>query len=59
MCDSRETTTSDDGVLYHEPGDRDRYKDKVYKCARCGTEFVPGGQGQRCCSDECDEAYYS
>ena len=57
MCASCETMTVN-GVLCHEIGCPDAYKDTKRECAWCGQEFVPGGRGQRCCSDECDEAYY-
>jgi len=46
------------GVLTHEIGCPEAYKDYEIECSWCGTKFKPTERGQDCCSDECAEAYH-
>ena len=47
------------GVICHELGCPDTYKDSVRECKWCGTEFTPEERYQAYCSDDCAESYNS
>ena len=46
------------GIICHEIGCPDAYKDEVRECDWCGTDFVPEERHTRFCSGECAESYY-
>ena len=46
------------GVLCHELGCPDAWRDEVRECLWCGNEFTPESQEQTCCSDDCYYAFY-
>ena len=46
------------GVLCHEHGCPDAWKDYQVNCKWCGQEFKPETRHQICCSDECMQIYY-
>jgi len=45
------------GVLCHESGCPEAWRDHVRECRWCGCEFRPGEAGQEFCDVECAEAY--
>ena len=45
------------GVLTHERGCPDAWKDYTRECKWCGTKFKPEEKHQGCCSHSCDVAY--
>jgi hypothetical protein len=52
MCKSCEAMMIN-GVLCHEEGCPEAYKDYKEECAWCGADFIPEYAGQNCCSDSC------
>ena len=58
MCDSCEEL-SINGTNCHEQGCPDAWKDYDNECKGCGSNFKPECKGQECCSESCQEAYYS
>lgn len=56
MCNQCEVMTIN-GVLCHEHGCPDAWKDYKRECAWCGQEFTPEDKDQICCGDECAECY--
>jgi hypothetical protein len=46
------------GVLCHEHGCPDSWKDEQRTCKECGTVFFPEDSGQEVCSEECAHVYY-
>jgi hypothetical protein len=52
MCQSCEVLTIN-GILCHETGCPNSWKDKVIECKNCGTEFVPEEKGQKFCDNHC------
>jgi hypothetical protein len=56
MCDSCEALIIN-GVLCHERGCPDAWKDEIRECPWCGTHFVPESQYERYCSYSCFRAY--
>lgn len=57
MCDSCEAVTIN-GVLCHEHGCPDAWKDSIVECWNCGSSFQPEFKGQHFCDDDCHNAYY-
>jgi hypothetical protein len=57
MCKSCEAMMIN-GILCHEQGCPEAYKDYKEECAWCGQDFVPEYDGQNCCSDSCYNAYW-
>ena len=57
MCNSCEALMIN-GVLCHETGCPEAWKDYVRECKWCGQEFKPEEKWQKCCSEDCAEAYY-
>ena len=55
MCESCETLMIN-GVLCHEIGCPDAWKDYIRECEECGTNFKPKERWQELCSD-CREEY--
>ncbi len=47
------------GILCHEHGCPDSWKNNKNECPWCGNKFVPEEKGQRFCDDGCAEAYLS
>jgi hypothetical protein len=47
------------GVLCHETGCPEAYKDQVRECKWCGQEFTPEEQRQEFCSEDCYRDYYN
>lgn len=46
------------GVLCHESGCPDAWKDQVRECKFCGCDFIPEEPMQECCDENCTEAFY-
>ncbi len=57
MCKSCELLRIN-GVVCHETGCPEAWRDKTRECKFCGCDFVPETRGQTCCSVECNDAYY-
>lgn len=53
MCNQCEAVMIN-GILCHETGCPDAWKDEVRECKWCGTKFKPETKGQKYCSDECN-----
>ena len=45
------------GVICHEIGCPDAWRDRKRECKWCGTEFVPEERHQSTCSEECYQSY--
>ena len=45
------------GVICHEIGCPDAWRDSKRECKWCGTEFVPAERHQSTCSEECYQSY--
>ena len=58
MCDSCEVVRIN-GVLCHEAGCPEAYKDEVRGCKWCSQKFKPIQPHQTCCSHTCTVAYYN
>lgn len=56
MCASCEALMIN-GVLCHEHGCPDAWRDYERECKWCGRLFVPTRKEQTCCDDSCHEAY--
>jgi hypothetical protein len=56
MCQSCEALRIN-GVLCHETGCPDAWRDTEKACKWCGQEFEPDDRGQVFCSEECAEDY--
>lgn len=46
------------GVVCHETGCPNAWRDEERECEWCGTKFKPEEKHQDCCSEECTEAYH-
>lgn len=46
------------GIVCHELGCPNAWKDETRKCLWCGQAFGPEYREQTCCDDGCLEAYY-
>lgn len=46
------------GVVCHETGCPEAWKDSLRECKECGTEFVPTERAQACCDDDCMRMYH-
>ena len=57
MCQSCEAL-SINGMVCHESGCPDAWKDQIRECKECGCEFIPEERYQDCCSAECNESYH-
>ena len=57
MCESCQALMIN-GVLCHETGCPDAWKDYKRECKWCGQEFSPETKEQVCCSDDCAESYF-
>jgi hypothetical protein len=47
------------GVVTHETGCPDAWRDAVRECKECGLEFFPTERYQDCCSHSCQVSYYN
>jgi hypothetical protein len=47
------------GLLCHETGCPDAWRDELRECKWCGTIFAPSESHERFCSEECAAAYNS
>jgi len=56
MCDSCEAVMLN-GVLCHEHGCPDSWRNYKRECNWCGRAFLPGHRDQTFCDDACAEAY--
>ncbi len=56
MCQSCETMVIN-GILCHEIGCPDSWKDYKKECKWCGREFKPKEENQVCCTKLCKRAY--
>lgn len=56
MCVSC-VTVRINGVLCHEHGCPDAWKNTIRECNWCGAEFIPEEKNQFSCSPDCNEAY--
>ena len=56
MCDSCEALTIN-GVLCHESGCPDAWKDELRECKGCGQKFKPEQRDQICCCHVCTVVY--
>jgi hypothetical protein len=45
------------GVLCHETGCKDAWRDSSVECKECGCDFYPDHRGQQFCGQDCYEAY--
>lgn len=52
MCNSCEVLYIN-GVKCHETGCPEAWKDQIFDCIWCGTEFTPEYKGQDYCSESC------
>lgn len=55
-CDSCQLVRIN-GVVCHETGCPDAWKDEIRECEECGSEFKPESRLQYCCDDYCSNAY--
>ena len=56
MCTSC-TALRINGILCHELGCPDAYKDSVRECKECGCEFYPESNFDKFCSASCYASY--
>ena len=47
------------GVICHEIGCPDAWRDSKRECKWCSTDFVPEERNQSTCSEECYQSYAS
>ena len=57
MCDSCNVVHIN-GVLCHETGCPDAWKDYEIECLFCGNSFKPEEKSQKHCTSECYNAYH-
>jgi len=55
-CDSCEVLVIN-GVICHERGCPDAWRDEIRECCECGCDFHPTERHQRFCDAECRAAY--
>ena len=46
------------GVVCHETGCPDAWRDETRKCKWCGSEFTPEESYQTCCDQDCYNSYH-
>lgn len=56
MCDSCQILRIN-GIITHETGCPNSFKDKKVICKECGQEFVPEEKYQKFCSEHCYAIY--
>lgn len=47
------------GIICHEIGCPDSWKDKSRECKWCGADFIPEDRDQHFCEESCAESYHS
>lgn len=57
LCESCEALVIN-GVLCHERGCPDAWRDEVRECKNCDCTFTPEHKGQEFCGDECYQQYW-
>lgn len=57
MCNSCEVVCIQ-GMNCHEIGCPNSWVDVKRECLWCGQYFLPQDKRQKCCNDDCTEAYY-
>lgn len=55
-CDSCELLAIN-GVVCHETGCPNAWRNEIRECSWCGQEFKPERPEQTCCDDTCAESY--
>jgi hypothetical protein len=58
QCDSCDACFIN-GVLCHEHGCPDAWREETRECKWCGGQFTPEDRAQVLCCEDCAEAYYS
>jgi len=58
LCESCEALVIN-GVLCHEHGCPDSWKDTLRECKWCGQTFIPEEPGEQFCDESCAESYNS
>lgn len=58
MCDSCQVLRIN-GIVCHETGCPNSYKNKKVECKECGQVFAPEENGQKFCSGHCQAMYYN
>jgi len=56
MCSSCEVLRIN-GVVCHESGCPEAWKDEVRECGWCGQNFKPEDRHQECCSHSCEMSF--
>jgi hypothetical protein len=56
MCQSCDVLVIN-GVLCHELGCPDKWRDEMRECKWCGQDFKPESRIDQFCSDDCREFY--
>lgn len=46
------------GVVCHESGCPDAWKDEIRECKECGVEFEPESQHDAFCDTQCNQEYH-
>lgn len=57
QCDSCQLLRIN-GVICHETGCPEAWRDSVRECRECGCEFKPKDRDQVCCSSDCQAMRY-
>ena len=47
------------GVVCHEAGCPDAWRDSTRECAWCGSDFVPEDRDQHTCDESCFGSYHT
>jgi hypothetical protein len=47
------------GVVTHESGCPDAWKDEIRECKECGSKFFPENRNQLCCDHSCTVSYHN
>lgn len=55
-CDGCDVTTIN-GIICHETGCPEAWRDELIECEWCGHEFYPSEAGTRFCCEDCAESY--
>ncbi len=55
-CDSCQLVRIN-GVVCHETGCPEAWKDEIRECKECGSDFTPEERWQKCCGHSCQVSY--
>jgi len=58
MCNSCEVLVIN-GIICHEHGCPESWRDETRECKWCGSEFTPENREQVFCDESCAESYNS